>query len=53
MANVSIGSVVQLKSGGPAMTVNYIDNEDAYCQWFSGDKVEEARFPLQSLKVKE
>jgi uncharacterized protein YodC (DUF2158 family) len=36
------GDVVQLKSGGPLMTVNFVENEGgaeiAACTWFIKDK---------------
>ncbi|MBJ6726812.1 YodC family protein [Geomesophilobacter sediminis] len=50
MENFAAGSVVQLKSGGPTMTIKFIEEGDAYCEWFSGDKVEGHSFPVQSLK---
>lgn len=53
MANFEVGTVVQLKSGGPAMTIKWIEDNEAYCQWFAGDKVAGDTFPLQSLKIKE
>ena len=34
--NVKIGDVVQLKSGGPKMTVNEMVNTQANCIWFVG-----------------
>jgi uncharacterized protein YodC (DUF2158 family) len=53
------GSIVQLKSGGPAMTVNWVQDEEgtvhANCDWFIQDKApwkkENATFPVTSLKV--
>ncbi|WP_420408308.1 DUF2158 domain-containing protein [Hoeflea sp.] len=58
---IKIGSVVQLKSGGPKMTVSTIDKammEDhlsAWCDWFVQDKApwkkENGVFPLTSLKL--
>jgi uncharacterized protein YodC (DUF2158 family) len=33
-----IGDKVQLKSGGPVMTVNSSGPDSAYCVWFDGDK---------------
>lgn len=49
-----IGDVVELKSGGPDMTVNNIDkNGQIYCQWFAGehDKAREGYFPSGSLQL--
>ncbi|WP_115529612.1 YodC family protein [Xanthomonas campestris] len=35
MANDIVpGSIVSLKSGGPKMTVAWVDDGDAYCEWF-------------------
>ncbi|WP_083222516.1 DUF2158 domain-containing protein [Ensifer sp. LC163] len=49
------GSIVKLKSGGPSMTVRWIDDGDAYCEWFSEVKGAHenkgASFPLTSLEV--
>ena len=55
------GSIVQLKSGGPTMTVNLVENYEGvisvYCDWFVHDKPpwekEGAVFPATSLKVLE
>ena len=55
------GSVVQLKSGGPPMTVNWAQDElgvvSAYCEWFVQDKApwkkDGAVFPVTSLKLLE
>ena len=45
-----IGDVVKLKSGGPTMTVNNIEeNGEIYCQWFAGKKLEEGQFSSDSL----
>jgi len=55
-----IGSIVELKSGGPKMTVAGIDTRftvpkpDVYkCQWFGGKKLEDGYFPEESLKLAE
>lgn len=57
-----IGDVVQLKSGGPKMTISIIDHEamddegplHAWCDWFTQDKApwkkENGVFPLTSLR---
>ncbi|RUV30048.1 DUF2158 domain-containing protein [Mesorhizobium sp.] len=55
MANeIKAGSVVQLKSGGPRMTVAWVDENEAYCEWFSEEKVPKVSghtYPFTSLKV--
>jgi uncharacterized protein YodC (DUF2158 family) len=48
------GDVVQLKSGGPKMTVKQYTARDTggsivRCQWFEGGKHQEASFPGESL----
>jgi uncharacterized protein YodC (DUF2158 family) len=56
------GSVVQLKSGGPEMTVAWIEkagqqytDDVAHCTWFIEDnapwKLDERTIPLTSLKL--
>lgn len=57
---IAVGDVVQLKSGGPKMTVANIDKYgydehlSAACDWFTVDKApwkkEDGLFPLTSLK---
>jgi uncharacterized protein YodC (DUF2158 family) len=51
MNTLTIGDVVQLKSGGPQMTICKIDEENSTykCCWFNGKKVEWASFPLETL----
>ena len=50
----NVGDIVQLKSGGPLMTVQsvpggpYIDTHP--CQWFAGKKLESGTFPPESLQ---
>ena len=67
MEQVSIGSVVKLKSGGPPMTVtgygtkiefgsvfskNVKDKEQVKCQWFEATGLlQEGVFPIASLKT--
>jgi uncharacterized protein YodC (DUF2158 family) len=41
----STGDIVQLKSGGPKMTINYVDKDIlgrdcASCEWFVNDEIE-------------
>jgi uncharacterized protein YodC (DUF2158 family) len=53
----NIGDVVELKSGGPAMTVEETvqlhlgtKGEFVKCQWFGGKKLEYGTFPVPSVK---
>jgi len=52
----SPGDIVQLKSGGPAMTissVNLLDGEEGMtyrCKWFKGASKETADFTEDTLK---
>jgi uncharacterized protein YodC (DUF2158 family) len=45
-----VGDVVQLKSGGEAMTIEEIDDDDISCVWFEGKRVERATFVAATLK---
>jgi uncharacterized protein YodC (DUF2158 family) len=52
-----VGDVVQLKSGGPAMTIEGIGkygfantNVRAKCTWFDGKKMVDELFELATLK---
>ena len=51
MAQFKVGDVVQLKSGGPKMTVkNVYESDNTYsCQWFTGSKLADGHFPQDSL----
>ncbi|MBA7489812.1 hypothetical protein ES702_00346 [subsurface metagenome] len=46
------GDIVQLKSGGPPMTIaDYAaDGKRFRCQWFVGEKLEDGYFPPDSLQ---
>ena len=55
MSEIKPGNVVQLKSGGPRMTVSAVyRNRDgvpsAYCAWFNGEKAQQNSFPITLLK---
>lgn len=61
-SDISEGSIVQLKSGGPAMTVRWVGEDFggtivANCDWFIQDKApwkkENDSFPLPSLRILE
>jgi len=49
VGELSEGQIVELKSGGPKMTVKSIDGPNAVCMWFSGEKLNEKSFPSTSL----
>ena len=54
--DLKIGDTVQLKSGGPAMTIRSIENysggrQEALCDWFDGNDKKEGKYPLTSLKL--
>jgi uncharacterized protein YodC (DUF2158 family) len=40
MINFQVGDVVQLKSGGPQMTIDEIADGSAHCTWLIGDKIQ-------------
>jgi uncharacterized protein YodC (DUF2158 family) len=44
------GDVVRLKSGGPAMTIKFVDGNEAYCEWFEKSDLKGSRFTLTSLE---
>src|SRR5690606_5709936 len=47
-----VGDVVQLKSGGPKMTVTDVDEGKPYvgCTWFAKALKEQATFPVDALE---
>ncbi|MHA6913766.1 YodC family protein [Ralstonia pseudosolanacearum] len=49
-----VGDIVQLKSGGPVMTVRSTpaaSQPGYWCQWFAGKKLEIGNFPFESLEA--
>lgn len=44
-----IGDVVQLKSGGPKMTVESMDTDGVKCVWFDKNDSKAAVFPVGTL----
>lgn len=55
MSEFDVGTVVQLKSGGPKMTCKSKPSTDGevMCQWFAGAKMEKGFFPTRSLIIVE
>jgi len=51
---LKIGDLVKLKSGGPAMTVDNIqENGQIYCRWFVGREAREEYFSPDVLQLVE
>jgi uncharacterized protein YodC (DUF2158 family) len=50
---LNVGDIVQLKSGGPKMTVddpaNY--NRKVVCHWFAGGKLNSGQFERETLNL--
>ena len=55
MQEFKIGDILQLKSGGPKMTIEKIDQflgqTSVHCQWFAGGKLSNGEF-LPELLVR-
>jgi uncharacterized protein YodC (DUF2158 family) len=49
MSDFKLGDVVQLKSGGPKMTIDRISVSQASCTWFEGTKLEGGWFEMAIL----
>lgn len=48
---IEAGSVVQLKSGSPKMTVRWVQDGECYCNWFDGNKELGSKFSVAQLQV--
>jgi uncharacterized protein YodC (DUF2158 family) len=57
MANFPIGAIVELKSGGPKMTVIYVGPDSmtkapiVECTWFDGANQMNGSFPPDALQI--
>lgn len=49
---MEVGDVVQLKSGGPRMTVEYIEKNRVSCVWIQGGEVKRDEFPKDALEAR-
>ena len=47
----NLGDIVQLKSGGPKMTVTKIMDKHIGTAWFAGSKKEDGVFPIESILI--
>jgi uncharacterized protein YodC (DUF2158 family) len=43
------GDIVQLRSGGPPITVGNVDDQKAECMWFDGGDLKTGIFRLEML----
>lgn len=50
---MEIGTVVWLKSGGPAMTVSSSSDKKAYCYWFLNGEVRKCEFLVDALTTEQ
>lgn len=46
-----IGDIVQLKSGGPKMTVTSVGERSVITAWFAGSKKEAGSFPFEAISL--
>lgn len=46
---IHAGDVVMLKSGGPPMTVRWVEEKEAFCDWFDGKNDKSARYMIWQL----
>jgi uncharacterized protein YodC (DUF2158 family) len=51
MPEFKAGDIVRLKSGGPKMTIDTIDNSFATCVWFEGTERKQDVFSLASIEI--
>ncbi|WP_404374007.1 YodC family protein [Sphingomonas sp. MMS24-J45] len=49
---MKIGDLVKLKSGGPFMTVSWMQEDDVGCNWFNqNDELKSAHFRENELRL--
>lgn len=48
----NVGDIVRVKSGGPSMTVEYVDRESDHvrCIWFDGSEAKTGSFAADALE---
>lgn len=51
MNELNLGDAVRLKSGGPLMTVIFLEGNLVNCTWFVDNILTEAWFPSESLEM--
>lgn len=52
---IKVGDVIQLKSGGPLMTVNAVGDSSGkptvWCTWFDKTEQKRGHFPLEGVEI--
>jgi uncharacterized protein YodC (DUF2158 family) len=51
MNKIKAGDVVGLKSGGPAMTATWVNDDQVGCAWFVGGDIKQHTFSEEALEV--
>jgi len=51
MSAFAVGNIVELKSGGPKMTVTHVGPTAIRCVWFEGTKKMQGDFPPDALQI--
>jgi len=51
MAELKVGDLVELLSGGPTMTCSSIDHNECECKWFVQQHLQTGKFSIKSLKI--
>ena len=50
-AKIAVGQVVRLKSGGPKMTIDAIDDDGVHCIWFVKEEQKDGYFEAEVLDI--
>lgn len=51
MNEFNLGNIVRLKSGGPLMTVIFLEGNLVNCTWFLDSVLTDAWFPSEALEM--
>ena len=51
MNTFEVGDVVQLKSGGPIMTVSSTEGSHLFCEWFDNGEAKNGYYPPAALQA--
>lgn len=51
MNELKLGDVVELKAGGPSMTIYEMNSNEVGCKWFDGNELKHGAFIKQELEL--